>query len=364
MILSIGTTDRSGGLHTLTQQYIDSFKLTAWDVTWILLGSSQQEPAFNEGLKYNYIHLPEPWLYYEDERYLSEDVCKKINKIVMHQHFDLLFLPLQFTFYPYISDIKLPTLKSCHLLFKELIESTNSFYKKEFHKNSSADNVRLTHEMDYYASVTSLVINSTTSLEGLKKHYPQSLNNRYLVSPPGAHNDFFINQPIQKIKNALFFGRLNSQKNIYSLQTSQPPMDWSLTVVGDDPLNKYEFKQKNIIRVPWQNRKEIINQLRAHMICLFPSHYEPWGLSLNESLAAGKICVAQSGAGGHEEQIENGVNGFLIDFNNPHFWEQINEIFNLDTDRLLSISKNAQQTARRWDDHFTDLVHLIKHDFL
>lgn len=360
MILAIGTTDRSGGLHTLTQQYIDSFKNRGKDVTWILLGSHQQKSATREAGNFHYIHLPDPWLYYEDQQHLSEEACREIHQIVVSKKYDLLFLPLQFTFRPYLSEIKLPTLKSCHLLFKELIQSTHNFYKEASHKNISADNVRLMHEIEYYKDVARLVINSKTSLAGLKKHYSHVLNSPYLVSPPGAHNDFFIDQPVQKIKKTLYFGRLNSQKNIHSLQKCPPPMEWSLSIVGDDFSSKFKFEQANICRLPWQNRKEIIHLLKTHMICLFPSHYEPWGLSLNESLAAGKICVAQKGAGGHEEQIEHGINGFLIDFDKTNFWEQLDEIFNLSIHHLSLISSRAQESARKWDDHFNELIQFIE----
>jgi glycosyltransferase involved in cell wall biosynthesis len=92
---------------------------------------------------------------------------------------------------------------------------------------------------------------------------------------------------------------------------------------------------------------------------VFPSLYEPWGLSLNEGLASGKICVA-SMTSGHFEQIKDKKNGI---FAKPGQFIQM--ILELEKNHGFQkkLSSQAPGRARDIRQHFKDLGGLF-HDLL
>jgi hypothetical protein len=57
------------------------------------------------------------------------------------------------------------------------------------------------------------------------------------------------------------------------------------------------------------------------------------------------VCLANRNDSGHEEQIEEGVNGFLVDMNSPDWFQRISDILAMPEEKLALISQNAKQRS-------------------
>ena len=106
------------------------------------------------------------------------------------------------------------------------------------------------------------------------------------------------------------------------------------------------LSEKNLIILPWIDESELLAQeISKAKVMLFPSIYEPWGLSLQEGLSMGKICVANRSQSGHEEQIVDGENGFLLDMNDFQWEIELMNILQKSPEELERISKNAKNST-------------------
>ena len=96
------------------------------------------------------------------------------------------------------------------------------------------------------------------------------------------------------------------------------------------------------------NRQELRTLYHAAHICMFPSWWEPFGLTCIEAMASGAITVGSS-AGGMGEIIEHGKDGFLVE---PHSHQVlvdiIEEIMKMDPVLLQEISKNARKKSNKY----------------
>jgi glycosyltransferase involved in cell wall biosynthesis len=93
---------------------------------------------------------------------------------------------------------------------------------------------------------------------------------------------------------------------------------------------------------------------------LLPSRYEPFGLTTLEALACGAVTLVSHAAGSRELLID-GLNGFIVDMEEPDAVAKL--IVNLFKDRALAqrIAENAVLSTQRhfsWD---VTAKRLLKH---
>jgi glycosyltransferase involved in cell wall biosynthesis len=92
---------------------------------------------------------------------------------------------------------------------------------------------------------------------------------------------------------------------------------WTGIMVGDGPL-------RNVIRLKWPHIRllepvpyaEVVDWMRSADVVVVPSRREPLGLAAIEALACG-VPVIASRVGGLAETVVDGVNGVLVDPNDP-----------------------------------------------
>jgi len=123
----------------------------------------------------------------------------------------------------------------------------------------------------------------------------------------------------------LFLGRISPFKGLHLLINAikkMPQESVELSIYGDSEEGDYEIKLRyqtaNMLNVHWKGKLErtdvIYTMSRHHILCLCSTFSEMSPLVIQEAKAA-KLPVLASNVYGNAEQIEDGINGLLFDFN-------------------------------------------------
>lgn len=121
----------------------------------------------------------------------------------------------------------------------------------------------------------------------------------------------------------LYIGRLLPRKGVDLLiQAFNQLVDQTsatLTVIGDGPERaRLESMQSPAARTQTQWRGKLPNEqaiaaMRDADLFVLPSRYEPWGLVVNEAMAAGLPVVAHRQVGAAIDLMEDSVHGWLLE---------------------------------------------------
>ena len=135
--------------------------------------------------------------------------------------------------------------------------------------------------------------------------------------------------------------------------------------VGNKSERRYEHSLKRRYaadkRVVWHGKvppEKVFDMIRLYHISSSSSSYlEAFGLNIAESLAMGKPVLATR-CGGAEMQIDDGVNGWLVEPNNVDaLAEKMQEISNnftnynthLSTERVISIEEHCKALIKLYE---------------
>jgi glycosyltransferase involved in cell wall biosynthesis len=120
----------------------------------------------------------------------------------------------------------------------------------------------------------------------------------------------------------LFAGRLAPEKNIEGLLEAFASYQhrggsWSLVIVGDGPL-RADLQVRaapfaNVHFAGFQRAADLVSYYAFAGCFVLPSIREPWGLVVNEAMAAGLPIIVSSRCGCADDLIEQGGNGFVFD---------------------------------------------------
>jgi len=165
----------------------------------------------------------------------------------------------------------------------------------------------------------------------------------------------------KKISKFLFVGTFFKRKFpeilVESISKSIPEKDFSLTYIGDGAMKKNILQNAKICNV--ENnvnllghiaRDEIKKHMQASDCLIMVSKNEVYGLVYLEAMALGCIVIASKNEG-FDGIIKDGYNGFLCHAGNKEeLSEKISQIREISESEILSISKNAMQTASEMTD--------------
>ncbi len=182
---------------------------------------------------------------------------------------------------------------------------------------------------------------------------------------PTGIDPFFASPPehaeVERVKHEysspliLYVGRLSQEKNIQLLlhafdKILEAHPSATLTIVGAGPVERNlrhlarELQLERSVRfvgfMNWQQLKPLY--WAADVFCM-PSVGESQGLSIQEAKACGRACVVLAEAGA-AEQIENGVDGLLVN-QNQNVEATAREVA-CAVDRILSDSQLATQLGQ------------------
>ena len=124
----------------------------------------------------------------------------------------------------------------------------------------------------------------------------------------------------------LYVGRLHPLKGINNLLDAwrQIPAELGMLVlVGDGPLRSDIERRLNdgkLERVDVRghlDRDELAEEYAASDVFVFPSLSDPWGLVLNEAMAAGLPVITTNAPGAVDDLIADRVNGLVVPTGDP-----------------------------------------------
>jgi glycosyltransferase involved in cell wall biosynthesis len=118
----------------------------------------------------------------------------------------------------------------------------------------------------------------------------------------------------------LFAGRLESEKGVLTLLDawSIAGADGELAIVGDGSLrHRLASRVSHAVMPPVRllghlDRDDLADRYAGADLFVFPSVSDPWGLVLNEAMAAGLPVVASSSPGAVDDLVQQGRNGLIV----------------------------------------------------
>jgi len=147
----------------------------------------------------------------------------------------------------------------------------------------------------------------------------------------------FFRSETEKIRQSLssenkhvtftYLGYLVPRKNVQLLLktikiVSKSRNNFKLDIIGEGSsradLEKYvnENELSSIVRfIGFKQKDELPSFFASSNGLIFQTDFDIWGLVLNEAMAAGILCISSINAGATIDLIEDGVNGFALDFN-------------------------------------------------
>lgn len=161
----------------------------------------------------------------------------------------------------------------------------------------------------------------------------------------------------------IFVGNLIRRKGLHHLLSAlsqTPRSEVALTVVGRSDLDPAYARriQRLIVRYDLAGQVRFLGQqtdaelaalLRSHHLLVVPSSYEGFGIVYLEGMGFGLPAIA-SPAGGAVEIITDGINGFLVNPDDPAHLSHLLTDLHRNRRRLLEMSLAAR---RRYQSHPT-----------
>lgn len=184
------------------------------------------------------------------------------------------------------------------------------------------------------------------------------LRGRTSVIYPGVFIGDYDNQIDKtKIYDLVFVGRLIKSKGIDTLLESlrlikekAPKMQLKVAILGKGELDREIISAKealkDYIEIEYLGlSNDVSTCLKLSKVFVLPSRYEGLPISLLESLAVGTPAIAGK-VGGIPEVIEDGVNGILIEPDNPFVLKEAILKILKDDDLRAHFSQSAYKTAK------------------
>lgn len=260
----------------------------------------------------------------------------------------------------YWEDFDVPFCYDAHYLDRPFYEAFHSYpdiylmdqYSPNAicHQLNTAELFSYKREGRFMGRCSVFLANSHSTLRHYEEYYAEFTQDKSMYVVPVSTGLEASVSNVSPTLDLYYSGRFHPQKGLHFL-FKRKKTDRMITFRGFDPRIIPQEAWSNWERLnfkiqPWTTEAHIlIREIQQAKVMLFPSIYEPWGLSLQEALSMGKICVAHRSKSGHEEQIQHGENGFLLDLNDESWEEEVEAILNLEPTERKRISQNAMEST-------------------
>ncbi len=182
-----------------------------------------------------------------------------------------------------------------------------------------------------------------------------------LDSPPPPRAIGARNAPLR----ALFVGSLGQRKGLSYLFDAVRSLGSSveLTVIGARPLTPCPELDRQLASVRWIpscSHREVLAEMAAHDVFVFPSLFEGFGLVLLEAMAMGLPIITTPNTAG-PDLITDGVEGFIVPIRSSAAIAERLDLLRRNPDLRADMSERAQLRAREftWEQYGESLAACI-----
>ncbi len=183
------------------------------------------------------------------------------------------------------------------------------------------DDKKLGGWMDNFDAVTCVSKQTKKEAEKIMKKKCKVIHNgidpkQFSYSEPEKKSaKEWVNKKFGKKLNVLFVGRFMERKGVLDLCNISGKTDANIIMAGHGPLDS-ELRRKsrsikNLHVLGLVSDNELRRLYLGCDVCIFPSHFEPFGVVILEAMAFGKPVIA-SNVGGISEIIRSGE-GILVE---------------------------------------------------
>ena len=169
------------------------------------------------------------------------------------------------------------------------------------------------------------------------------------------YNGIYSLQAAQKKNNFpkrfLYVGRYYKFKGILDLWEAfiqiqdEQPNDWELWCLGTGDIEPRQHEK--IKHFGFVQPKDIAEITQNCGVFVLPSHFEPWGVVVQEYAAAGFVLLTSSSVGANEAFVHENQNGFSFEAKNVAGLKKVlKKIISLDTGTIQSMSAASHQIAQ------------------
>ena len=118
----------------------------------------------------------------------------------------------------------------------------------------------------------------------------------------------------------------------------------------------------NIKFMKFQNQKKLSKSYQESDVFIIPSLFEPWGLTVNEAMAAENAIISSSAVASSYDLVIDNVNGFK--FRNGSSKDLANKIFKIyqNKNKIKKFQSNSLNIISKWnfDKCFIGIIKAIK----
>ncbi len=181
-------------------------------------------------------------------------------------------------------------------------------------------------------------------------------NASIVVVPYGAPRIQSITTPVvrpsTKRLRVLFVGSLGQRKGLSYLfdACKRLPHAVELTVIGRRPFEACPALDRELRRVRWIptcSHAEVLAEMAAHDVFVFPSLFEGFGLVLLEAMAMGLPVITTAHTAG-PDLLRHGIDGFIVPIRDSVAIARHLELLHREPDRRAEMSRESRLRAARF----------------
>jgi glycosyltransferase involved in cell wall biosynthesis len=153
-------------------------------------------------------------------------------------------------------------------------------------------------------------------------------------------------------KKFVYVGRYLTLKGIEDLweafiQFSKKNDEWELHCIGMGELYDKRVKHPKIIHHGFVQQKDLPKMLSRFGVFILPSHYDHWGMAVQEAAATGLPLICSDTVGAVSSFLKDNVNGFIFkskDINDLE--EKMNKIASMNNLELIKFSEKSYMMSQ------------------
>lgn len=254
------------------------------------------------------------------------------------------------------------------IIFISKIFQKKIIIRDELHYNSkSRSKINLIFNKIFFKIINYFVYRFLYIGKANKKFYlfNKIPKNKLIFIPYVVDNNFFFKRKIRVAKKIRFLvaSKFIKRKGIDLLLKSISicnayenfKENTHFKIIGNgyekEKLLRLKKKNKltNVFFEDFKNQKEIKKEYFNNDILVMPSLYEPWGLVINEAMAAGNVIIASDLVGASFDLVKNNFNGYKFKNGDKlDLAKKLKKIFE-NKKKILRMKKNSQILISDWN---------------